>query len=64
MHESRLSYRGQRYLWWALALAAASVAAYVWHRPLDAPNGGTWLGYTLGGVGAALIVWLACLGIR
>ena len=28
------------------------------------PNGGTWLGYTLGGIGAALILWLTALGVR
>jgi cytochrome bd-type quinol oxidase subunit 2 len=28
------------------------------------PNGGTWLGYTLGTIGALLIVWLMWFGIR
>ena len=27
-------------------------------------NGGSWLGYTLGTIGAVLIVWLTLLGIR
>lgn len=48
----------------ALLLCAASIAAYVWHQPADGPNGGTWLGYTLGGVGAALILFLLWLGVR
>ncbi|HEU4531439.1 MAG TPA: hypothetical protein VFR59_09645 [Steroidobacteraceae bacterium] len=38
--------------------------AYAWHEPLDVPSGGTWLGYTLGGVGAALILLLLAFGIR
>jgi hypothetical protein len=28
------------------------------------PNGGTWLGYTLGTIGAVLIVWLMWFGVR
>jgi hypothetical protein len=28
------------------------------------PNGGSWYGYTLGTIGALLIVWLSLLGIR
>lgn len=64
MHESFLLYASRRYLKWALALAAAATVVYAWHDPLSPPNGGTWLGYTLGGIGAALILWLTALGIR
>jgi hypothetical protein len=64
MHQSFLSFRGRRYLWVALALCAASILAYAWHTPRSTPNGGTWLGYTLGTVGAVLIVWLTLLGVR
>lgn len=64
MHQSFLSYRGKRWLWVALALSAASVLAYALYDPRSPPNGGTWLGYTLGGSGALLILWLAALGIR
>jgi hypothetical protein len=64
MHQSFLSFRRKRYLWVALALCAASIAAYVWHTPRSTPNGGTWLGYTLGTIGAVLIVWLTLLGVR
>ena len=32
--------------------------------PTEPPNGGTWLGYALGTIGAVLIVWLAYLGKR
>lgn len=64
MHESFLQYTSHRYLKWSLALSAASIALYAWHDPRSPPNGGTWLGYTLGGIGAALILWLTWLGIR
>ncbi len=64
MHASILAFARKRYLWLALAICVASIAAYSWHRPLDVPNGGTWLGYTLGGLGAALILILLAFGIR
>lgn len=64
MHQSFLDHAGRRYLKAALALCALSVALYLWHDPRSPPNGGTWLGYALGGIGAALILWLTALGIR
>ncbi len=38
--------------------------SYFWPDPGGPPNGGTWLGYTLGTIGALLIVWLMLFGIR
>lgn len=64
MHESMLDYGNRRYLKIAVALCVLSIIAYAWHNPLSPPNGGTWLGYTLGGIGAALILWLTALGVR
>ncbi len=64
MHQSILSYRKSRYLWWASTVCIASIVAYWMHDPMVPPNGGTWLGYTLGGIGAALILWLMWFGIR
>lgn len=64
MHQSMLDFAGRRYLKIALALCGLSLLAYLWHDPISPPNGGTWLGYTLGGIGAALILWLTALGIR
>jgi hypothetical protein len=64
MHQSFLRYRDFRYLKMALALTLASIVAYVVHRPYDPPNGGTWLGYTLGTIGALLILWLLWFGVR
>lgn len=64
MHDSILTYAKSRYLWTALALSAAALIAYFWFDPGGPPNGGTWLGYTLGTIGALLIVWLMLFGIR
>lgn len=64
LHESFLRHHEWRYLKAAAALCAAALVLYAWHDPLDGPNGGTWLGYALGTVGAALVVWLAWLGVR
>jgi hypothetical protein len=64
MHESFLRHRRWRDLKGAAALCAASIALYLWHDPLDGPNGGTWLGYALGTLGALMIVGLAWLGVR
>lgn len=64
MHQSIVGYRNARYFWIALVLSLAAIAAYAWHDPPDPPNGGTWLGYTLGTIGALLIVWLMLLGVR
>lgn len=64
MHQSFLDHAGRRYLKAALVLCAASIALYLWHDPRSPPNGGTWLGYTLGGIGATLILWLTALGVR
>ncbi|MEY2721224.1 MAG: hypothetical protein RL597_669, partial [Pseudomonadota bacterium] len=64
MHESMLDYGNRRYLKVALGLCVVSIVAYAMHDPVSPPNGGPWLGYTLGGVGAALILWWAALGIR
>jgi hypothetical protein len=45
-------------------LETVSIILYAWHNPLPTANGGTWLGYTLGTVGALLIAWLAWFGVR
>jgi len=62
--ENLLEFAGFRYLKLAGGLTAASVLAYVLEAPRTVPNGGTWLGYTLGTLGALLIVWLSLFGIR
>jgi hypothetical protein len=64
MHQSILSYKRSKYLWWCTALCIAAIAAYFIHDPMMPPNGGTWLGYTLGTIGALLILWLMWFGVR
>ena len=63
-HYSILEYERFRWFKAALVLAVLAAAAYLWHDPPLAPYGGTWLGYTLGTVGAALILWLLWYGVR
>lgn len=62
LHESFLSFAGFRYLKLALALCLVCVMTYICARP--PASGGTWLGYSLGTIGALLIAWLALLGVR
>lgn len=64
MHQSFVTYRGGRWFWIATALSLLAIAAYGWHQVPEPPNGGTWLGYTLGTIGALLILWLIYLGRR
>src|SRR5690348_7225049 len=64
IHESYLRHENWRYLKVAAGLCAVAIVAYLVHDPLDGPNGGTWLGYTLGTIGALLIGWLTWLGVR
>jgi len=64
VHESILAFRGRRYLWVALLLSVAAVTAYLLHDPQEPPNGGTVLGYTLGTIGALMILWLTWYGVR
>lgn len=63
-HESVLVYRSFRYLRIAAALCAAAIVAYIAHDPVPEPNGGTWLGYTLGTISLGIIIFLAWFGIR
>lgn len=63
-HRSILEYANFRWFKVALALSAISGAVYIWHDPPLKPYGGTWLGYTLGTIGALLILWLLYFGVR
>jgi hypothetical protein len=64
MHDSILNFGRYRYLWIAILLSLGSLTAYIWHDPIGVPNGGSWLGYTLGTIAALLILWLLWFGIR
>jgi hypothetical protein len=63
-HQSILVYAGFRWLKIAGALVVLSIALYVAYRPPGGPSGGTWVGYTLGTIGALLILWLTWFGVR
>lgn len=63
-HEGFLVHKRMRWLKVATVLCLAAIVAYAFIDVEPRPNGGTWYGYTLGTIGALLIVWLALLGIR
>ena len=59
-----LSFNKVKYLKWASVLVVACIILYTIDTPSIRPNGGTWLGYGLGTLGAALILWLLAFGMR
>ena len=63
-HYSILEYARFRWFKAAVVLSLLATAAYLWHDPPIKPYGGTWLGYTLGTIGAILILWLLYYGVR
>lgn len=63
-HESFLVHKGTRWLKIATVLSLAAIVGYLFADVEPRPNGGTWYGYTLGTIGAGLIVWLSLLGVR
>ena len=64
MHQSILAFRKRRYLWVALLVAALAIVAYWIDDPQEPASGGTVLGYTLGTIGALMILWLTWFGVR
>lgn len=64
IQDNLFNYKRFVFLKWALLLTLISSFAYLFDQPRINANGGTWLGYTLGTVGALLIVWLMWFGIR
>ncbi len=66
MHESFITYKRARWLWAGLVLVLVSSVAYYFHQDFIPypPNGGSWYGYTMGTIGALLILWLLALGRR
>ena len=63
-HRSILEYANFRWFKGALIVCILAGALYLWHEPPLKPYGGTWLGYTLGTIGALLILWLLYYGVR
>ena len=64
MHESILAFNKRRYLWVSLLISALAIIAYWLNDPQEPPNGGTALGYTLGTIGALMILWFTFFGVR
>lgn len=63
-HEGFLRHRRFRWLKISAAVCLVAIVGYFAADVEPRPNGGSWYGYTLGTIGALLIVWLALLGIR
>jgi hypothetical protein len=63
-HVSFLAYDNFRYLKIALAAVVVAIVLYVAVPPYGSRYGGGWAGYTLGTVGALLIVWLTWFGYK
>lgn len=63
-HEGFLAHA--RFRWAKIAAVAVAVAIliYAYDDPQPKPNGGSAYGYTLGTIGALLILWLTMLGLR
>ncbi len=64
MHESILAFNKRRYLWVSLLISVLAIIAYWINDPQEPPNGGTPLGYTLGTIGALMILWFTFFGVR
>jgi hypothetical protein len=63
-HEGFLRHKRFRWLKIALGLSVLSMLVYAFTDVQPRHNGGSWLGYTLGTIGALLILWLTLLGLR
>ena len=64
MHKSYLRHRDYLYLKLSLISLGVAILLYVATRPRGGGNGGTWYGYSVGTLSAALILWLMWLGVR
>ncbi len=63
-HSSFLTHKGFLWMWIAIILSGASIYGYLTIEVEPRHNGGSWFGYTLGTIGALLILWLTMLGVR
>ena len=63
-HEGFLRHRSWRWLKIAGLLSVLALVVYLMTDVQPRHNGGSWLGYTLGTIGALLILWLTLLGLR
>jgi hypothetical protein len=63
-HEGFLRHRNFRWLKVALLFSLVCAVVYATADVQPRHNGGSWLGYTLGTIGALMILWLTMLGLR
>jgi hypothetical protein len=63
-HEGFLRHKNYRWFKVAALVSLVATLAYLLIDVQPRPNGGSWYGYTLGTIGALLILWLTALGIR
>jgi hypothetical protein len=63
-HEGFLRYAGFRWAKISAALCLLVIVSYALIDVTPRHNGGSWYGYTLGTIGAGLILWLTALGYR
>lgn len=65
MHRSNIfDYKKYRYFKIAVAIILIAVAAYLIFEPTIGHYGGSWLGYVLGSLSAALVLWMTWYGVR
>lgn len=64
MHDGFLKHAGYRWLKIASFIMLVCIVSYLFIDVSPRHNGGSWYGYTLGTVGAGLILWLTMLGVR
>ena len=64
MHDGFLKHAGYRWLKISSALMLICIVSYIFNDVSPRHNGGSWYGYTLGTIGALLILWLTMLGVR
>ncbi|WP_340108808.1 hypothetical protein [Pikeienuella sp. HZG-20] len=63
-HVSFLAYERFRWVKRSAWLCLISIVIYSAYSPVGGRNGGTWVGYGLGGIALLLILWLAWLGVK
>lgn len=63
-HDGFLRHAGFRWLKISAAIMLICIVSYLFVDISPRHNGGSWYGYTLGTIGAGLILWLTLLGIR
>lgn len=64
VHDGFLRHADFRWLRVALTISLIAILGYALIDVTPRHNGGSWYGYTLGTIGALLILWLTALGLR